>query len=435
MDFLSMRGKEFGLDEKYIITEIISNILYNKFNKVIKDSIRPVTFYNDGYYGIFGTGFFILHGEDLYFLTARHNFIRKDLFINESFVNLQQNVDSFFIIKNLRKGIDLKNTENIIKEEIHNIFLHPILPKNVELEKLGLASEDLNDIIIVTFSKEFTKRFILHKKLISLDTNGLRIGKDMGKSAENNDIVFIAGYCLDNDSKNEVIPVEFDEESNVIKSEMSLNTNYLFGRVVENPSSFIKKVEIFFDNNFRDYNGFSGSPVFLYKNKSIYFTGLVIRGSNKQIYFISIDFLRVYLMLTDFGNANNKFFINEHEVLNSCYEKIKLLKDNVKIIEAKNKQIIIEVNEEEFSISCEYLCDVISLEILLNNRFFLNKENFVFIRSLCYNLVSNKDKIFLKKLLFNLDNNILEKLKLKYYEYMKKGYKINLSELFKNKDG
>ncbi|GAB6044917.1 hypothetical protein JCM11957_05150 [Caminibacter profundus] len=420
--------------EKCIITRIINNIWYSEFNKVIEDSIRPITFNYDGYYGIFGTGFFILHGEDLYFLTARHNFIRKDLFINESFDNVQKNIDSFFIIRSLRKGIDLKNTENIIKEEIHNIFFNSILPKNEELEKLGLGSEDLNDIAIITFNKTFAKKFILNRKLISLDTNGLRIEKDMGKSAENNDIVFIAGYCLDDRSKNEVIPVKFDDEGNVVKSEMSLNRNYLFGKVVENITSFIKRVEIFFDNDFIDYSGFSGSPVFLYKDENIYFTGLVIRGGNKQIYFISIDFLRVYLMYTDIGSINNKFFIDKKEALNSCYEKIKLLKNDIKIIEVKNEQIIIEVNKEEFSISCEYLCDVISLEILLNNRFFFNKENFAFIRDFCYNLVSYTDKFSLKKHLVNLDKNILEKLKLKYYEYMKNGYGIDLSELFKSKD-
>jgi hypothetical protein len=433
-----MKERGFGLDkesEKYIIREIINNIKYSGFYKVIEDSIRPITFCDNGYYWIFGTGFFILYGEDLYFLTARHNFIRKDLFINESFDDVQKKIDSFFIIRNLIKGIDLKDPENIIKEEIHNIFFHPVLPKNERLEQIGLGSEDLNDIAIITFNKAFANKFILNKKLINLDTNGLRVKKDMGKSAENNDIVFVAGYCLDNRSENEVVPVDFDDENNVIKSEMNLNRNYLFGKVVENTTSFIKRVEIFFDNDFISYNGFSGSPVFLYKDEKIYFTGLVIRGGNKQIYFISIDFLRFYLMSTDIGSINNKFFINDKEVLNSCYEKIKFSKKNdIKIIEVENQQMIIEVNKEEFSISCEYLCDVISLEILLNNISFFNKENFAFIRDFCYNLVSDKDKISLKKHLINLDKNILKKLKSIYYENMKNGHKIDLSEVFKSKD-
>ncbi|AZV46908.1 hypothetical protein C3L23_06375 [Nautilia sp. PV-1] len=423
--------KKFGLgekNEKFIITEIIKNICNSEFDKVIADSIRPIIFYSNGYYGIFGTGFFILHGEDLYFLTARHNVIRKDLFISENFSDLQKNIDSFFIINNLRKGIDLKNTKSIIKEEIHNIFFHSILPKNEKIE--GLGSEDLNDIAIVTFNEEFAKKFMLDKKLISLDTNGLRKKEDMGKSVDNNDIVFIAGYCLDKKSKNEVIPVKFDDEGNVIKSEMSLNINYLFGKIVESTTSLIKQVNVFFDNGFTDYNGFSGSPVFLYKDKNIYFTGLVIRGGNKQIYFISIDFIRLYLMRTDIGSVNNKFFINENEALNSCYEMIKLLKDDIKIIDVQNKQIIININKEEFSISCEYLCDVISLEILLNNRMFFNQENHVFIRDFCYNMISNSDKILLKKcLISNLNENILKKLKLVYYEYLKKGYKIDLNSL------
>ncbi|WP_164469728.1 hypothetical protein [Aliarcobacter cryaerophilus] len=101
----------------------------------IENSIRPMTFSDSesGYYWFQGTGFFIHYGKDLIFLSARHNFIKKDLYGKDgNFVNLQKNIENFFIIKNLH-FCDLKNNDERIQSQINNVFIHSVLPKNFQI--------------------------------------------------------------------------------------------------------------------------------------------------------------------------------------------------------------------------------------------------------------------------------------------------------------
>ena len=208
----------------------------------IDSSIRPMTFYDyeSGYYWFQGTGFFIQYGNDLIFLSARHNFIKKDLYEDGNFINLQKNIENFFIIKNLH-FCDLKNPDEIIKSEISNIFIHSVLPKDTEeLASSGLSDEDLNDIVLVSFTKKFSEYFLNINNFIRLDYSvDMTTEQDDAQSPEIGDIVFVSGFCV-GDDKNYINYIEIDDDGMCKKSEMSLNRNYILGKVTTKAvSSFV----------------------------------------------------------------------------------------------------------------------------------------------------------------------------------------------------
>jgi hypothetical protein len=111
---------------------------------------------------------------------------------------------------------------------------------------------------------------------------------------------------------------------------MSLNRNYIFGKVITKDDTafqgvrYINKVEVIENFGLKTLNGFSGSPVFLIKNNNIKFTGMIIRGGEKYFYFINVDFIRTYLMTNDIGimqlgltPSNNKMFEGAKNILDA----------------------------------------------------------------------------------------------------------------------
>ena len=287
------------------ISKIIETISNHKIKSKIDNSIRPMTFRDNSmwYYWLKGTGFFIQYEKDLLFLTARHNFIKEDLYKNtKHFKNMKENINNFFIIKNLH-FCDLKNEDEVIQTEIDNIFLHSVLPKDNEMLSLvGLEDEDLNDLAIITFSDEFAKKFLKNNKFIFLDYNvSIRTNiKDEATSSAEGDIVFVVGHCLDENADNFVNPI-LDDNGNAIKSEMSLNKNYVIGEITESDEKhrYFMKVKVLEKFELETLNGFSGSPVFAVKENDVKLTGMIIRGGKEYFYFISIDFIRTYLMMND----------------------------------------------------------------------------------------------------------------------------------------
>jgi hypothetical protein len=75
----------------------------------IDNSIRPMIFYDfeTGYYWFQGASFFIQYSDDLIFLSARHNFLKKDLYTKDgNFIKLQK------IIENINIGLKFSFGDN-----------------------------------------------------------------------------------------------------------------------------------------------------------------------------------------------------------------------------------------------------------------------------------------------------------------------------------
>ena len=422
------------------ILDIIDFIYTNKFKKIIDNSIRPMTFRdnNSGYYWLQGTGFSLQYGDDLLFLTARHNFIKKDLYQDEdnSFTALKENLNNFFIIKH-NHFCDLKDTREVIQEEIDNTFIHSILPKDsAELSNIGLPDEDLNDLAVVTFSKNFAKEFLKDNNFIKLNYNTPRISTiDDTEFANIDDIVFVTGHCLSTNSGNFVNPI-FNDDGKVIKSEMSLKRNYIFGKVINtnhSDTNFFTKVEVIANiDNLETLNGFSGSPVFIIKDKKIKLTGMIIRGGEKYFYFISISFIRTYLMMNDIeimqiGNMTDyKKQFSEIKVLLQTYN-IDILEHN-----SEQKKIEFEVDDKPYVISYKYTCHIFALKILLKNIQLFSDVNLHLLSDICFH-IHDSDKY--EKINGFFDKNILttkliEQVSKKYTDLISQGKKFLFSDMF-----
>lgn len=408
----------------------------------IDNSIRPMTF-NDienGYYWLQGTGFFLQYGEDLIFLSARHNFIKKDLYSGDSdFINLQKNIENFFIIKNLH-FCDLKNHSERIQSEIDNIFIHSILPKDTEeLAILGLSDEDLNDIAVVTFTKKDSENILNKSNFIKIDyTPSIRINQtDDSQSPEIDDTVFVSGYCF-GDEKNYINCTEIDSDGMCKKSEMSLNKNYVIGKIIEKNDSvfenvrYINKVEVIENFGLKTLNGFSGSPVFIIKNKEIKFTGMIIRGSKKYFYFINVDFIKTYLMMNDIqimqlglAPSNKKMLDGVKNILDEKSIPI------VEIDEDKEKLSFI-VNGYTFVMSYKYMCHIFALKILLKNIDMMTNQNFNLLADICFH-IHEQDKYKEIEKFFDkvpITDSIITKLKDKYTLLIQKGKKFSYKDIF-----
>lgn len=408
----------------------------------IENSIRPMTFSDSesGYYWFQGTGFFIHYGKDLIFLSARHNFIKKDLYGKDgNFVNLQKNIENFFIIKNLH-FCDLKNNDERIQSQINNVFIHSVLPKDTEeLSLMGLSDEDLNDIAVITFTKKFSDYFLDKNNFIKIDYSAaIRINhKDDAHSPEVDDTVFVSGHCI-GDDKNYINCIEIDDDGMCKQFEMSLNRNYVIGKIVKKDDSafqdvrYINKVEVTENFGLKTLNGFSGSPVFLIKNNDIKFTGMIIRGGEKYFYFINVDFIRTYLMMNDIemmqlglAPSNNKMFEGVKKILE---------KNNIQVIDKDEEKeaLSFQVKDSTFVISYKYMCHIFVLEILLRNIDMMTHENFNLLADICFH-IHESDKYDLMKKFFDkvpITNSIIGQLKEKYVTLIQKGKKFSYEDIF-----
>lgn len=420
----------------------IKLIQTHPFKNKIDSSIRPMTFsdIDSGYYWFQGTGFFIQYGNDLIFLSARHNFIKKDLYAKDGdFINLQKNIENFFIIKNLH-FCDLKNHDERIQSEINNIFIHSVLPKDTEeLAFVGLSDEDLNDITVVSFTKKFSEYFLKINNFISLDYSvAIRSDQeDDAQSPEIDDIVFVSGFCI-GDDKNYINCIEIDDDGKCKKSEMSLNRNYILGKVITKDDTafqgvrYIDKVEVIEKFGLKTLNGFSGSPVFLIKNNDIKFTGMIIRGGEKYFYFINVDFIRTYLMMNDIEIMQLGIAPSNKKML----EGVKRILDahNIQVVDTdKEKEALsFQVNNSTFVISYKYMCHILALEILLKNIEMMTHENFNLLADICFHIHESNKYDLMKKFFdkIHITDSMISQLKEKYVILIQKGKKFSHDDIF-----
>jgi hypothetical protein len=424
------------------IIKYIKLIQKHPIKNKIENSIRPMTFsdFESGYYWFQGTGFFIQYGKDIIFLSARHNFIKKDLYREDgNFINLQKNIENFFIIKNLY-FCDLKNNDERIQSEIVNVFIHSVLPKDTqELALIGLSDEDLNDVAVITFTKKFSDDFLDKNNFIKLNYSAaIRTNhKDDAQSPEVDDTVFVSGYCI-GDDKNYINCIEIDDDGICKQSEMSLNRNYVIGKIVKKDDSafqdvrYINKVEVTENFGLETLNGFSGSPVFLIKNDDIKFTGMIIRGGKKYFYFINVDFIRTYLMKNDIemmqlglAPSNNKMFEEVKKILDE---------NNIQVIDKDEEKeaLSFQVKDSMFVISYKYMCHIFVLEILLRNIEMMTHENFNLLADICFH-IHETDKYDLMKKFFDkvpITDSVISQLKEKYIILIQKGKKFSYEDIF-----
>ena len=427
------------------ILEYIKLIQEHHLKKKIEDSVRPMTFSESatGYYWLKGTGFFIQYGHYLIFLSARHNFTKKDLYVEDNyFSDLRENIENFFIIKNLHL-CDLKDNNERIQNEIDNIFIHSVLPKNTrELEFFGLADEDLNDIAIITFTKKFSNSFLNKNSFIKIDTlPPARVKQnDDTKSPEIGDIVFVSGHCVGNEDnkQNYIESIEMDDYGIFKKSEMTLNRNYIIGKIIEKKDSvfggvrYFNKVKIIENFGLKNLSGFSGSPVFLIKNNDIKFTGMIIQGKGNHFSFINIDFIRTYLMMNNIGIMQLGLTSSSDRMFNDV--KNILDKHNIQIIDKDEEKeaLSFELNNLTFIITYKYMCHIFVLKILLKNIDVMTNENFHLLADICFH-IRETDKYDLIKNFFDkisITESIIVQLKEKYIVLIEKGKKFSYDDIF-----
>ena len=307
------------------------------------------------------------------------------------------------------------------------------------MDILGLADEDLNDIAIITFTKKFSDNFIDKNNFIKISyLAAMRVNnQDDAQSSELGDTVFVSGYCI-GDEKNYIKPIEIDENGTCKKSEMSLNRNYVIGKIIEKDNSayenvrYINKVEVIENFGLTTLNGFSGSPVFIIKNQDIKFTGIIIRGGEKYFYFINIDFIRTYLMMNDIEIMQ----LGLAPYSNGMFDSVKNILDeyDIQIIgqDKEKEKLSFKVKNDTFVISYKYMCHIIALKILLKNIDIMTNENFNLFADICFHIYES-NKYDLIRNFFDkvpITNSIIDQLKEKYKVLIQKGKKFSYKDIF-----
>lgn len=382
-------------------TKEINAIFKNGFINLLNDSVRPnLFFYDNGFptcygYWLKGTGFFIKYGKSFIYLTARHNFEKNDVFSNYS--SFQYN--SLILLKRLdiKQDIKYKNTH----VDIDNIFISSINP-DYSSTYGHLFSSDLTDMAIVTINEKLKKHLPYLSYKPSFSGVKSSVDKDTAIS-EKGDFLLIAGHPHEKNT------YEYFYEEDNSYAELVLKRCYLFGKCLENKEG-IGTIEIESDDT-NDYNGFSGSPVFVYdKKKDRYkLTGMLIRGTSlsKKGYYISIQFIFFHLMQTDIQTMRLEYDISGEKK----QEIIKDLKSlNIGEIKHNNKKIFINREDETITINFKYEYSIKPLFILSKNSDLINVENLYILQEL---IVKSKFNLEVEQLLneIDYDDDKLNKIK------------------------
>lgn len=370
----------------------INAIFKNGFRNLLDESVRPnLFFYNDGFptcygYWLKGTGFFIRYGNHLIYLTARHNFLKNDIFSNYS--DFQYN--NLILLKQLNKKQDIKYKNTHV--DIDNIFINSVNP-DYSSQYGHLCSSDISDIAIITINEK------LKHNLPYLDyKEHFFYSERKGNTfvAKNNDFLFIAGHPHEKNTYEYI----YDNEKNY--AELLLQRCYLTGKCVENKDG-IGIISIINDNNIADYNGFSGSPIFVYNNENDTYelTGMFIRGSSlsKRGYFISINYIYLNIMNTDINTMRLELDISNKKK----QEIIRHLKElEIGEIKYNKNKIFINRKDETITVNFKYEYSIKPLLILSKNSDLIKEENLYILQEI---IVKSKFNLEVEKLLYEIDYN------------------------------
>ncbi len=379
----------------------INAIFKNNFINKLDDSIRPnLLFYNSGFptcygYWIKGTGFFIKYGNTSIYLTARHNFEKNNTL--ENFESFQYN--NLILLKSLKKEQDIKYKHNHI--DIDNIFISSINP-DFSSQYGNLFSSDLQDIVIITLYNNL-KNDSFRMTYRPSFFEGSNKEEDT-KISKKGDYLLVAGYPHE---KNNFEYIEDDDSS---YANLSLKMCYILGKCKDNIEG-IGTIEVEFDNNMKDYNGFSGSPVFVYnkENDCYYWTGMLIRGTaiSKLAYYISIEYIFLYLMNTDIKTMRLEYDISKKRK-KKIIEDLKTL--NIGKIRNNSKKIFLTIGEKIITINFKYEYAIKPIFLLANNKELINEKNLYILQEI---IVKTNFNIEVEELLnkINYDDYKIEKIK------------------------
>jgi hypothetical protein len=264
---------------------------FDEFREKSKNSIRPITFYAQHYppscnnYWLGGTGFFLKYGDIDIFITARHVFEKSETL--SLFENIQQKIESFFIIKSIEQ-CNLENPDTRVP--VKQIYMHSIPSNDMVTDITGLSNYDTNDIAVIElFSNQ-------NSNIFRLPTSGYTSVHEINdtEKAHIGDTLLVFGHP--NEENYFVYP---DDEHDF---SLSCKRVHLLGTCRE-VNDGIGIIDIIEDNELTEYRGFSGSPVFKINTElgTYKLTGITIRGTSKskKVYFITINYFYLYLMRLD----------------------------------------------------------------------------------------------------------------------------------------
>lgn len=372
---------------KKAIEAITSN-----FIDLLNNTVRPNLFYyNDGFpscygYWLKGSGFFIKYGNSYIYLTARHNFEKENIFKNYQ----SHQYNNLILLKSITKNQDIKFENTHVK--IDNIFISSLNP-DYSTQLGDFFSSDLTDISIVTLDQKLTRNipFMSYRPVFS---GIISNEKEDVKVSKKNDILLVAGHPHERNTYN------FIEEDNKQYATLSLNRCYLIGKCISNQKG-IGTIEIEHDGYVSDFNGFSGSPVFLYnfENNKYDLTGMIIRGTSlsKKVHYISIEFIYFYLMNTDIQTMRLEYDITQEKKKRIVKDLIKL---NIGDIKHNKNKILINKGDETLSINFKYEYAIKPIFMLSKNKELINEKNLYVLQEI---IVKSRFNNEIEEILYKID--------------------------------
>ena len=363
------------------------------FRKMLDCSIRPNLFYyNDGFptsygYWLKGTGFFIKYGNSFIYLTARHNFEKNSTLRN--FDNYKYN--NIILLKTQKRSQDIKYKNTHV--DLDNIFISSTNP-DYSSKYDDIFSSDNTDIAIITINQKLKDIPYMSYRpsfsgIISDEVEDTLVSKE-------GDFLVVAGHPHERNI------YEYLENH----ATLSLTRCYLLGKCLKNETG-IGVIEVLNDDNIKDYNGFSGSPVFVYneKNNRYYLTGMLIRGTSlsKRAQFISVDFIYFYIMNTDIKTMRLEYNISKDK-------KKKIIDDLKKLkigeINFNKNKIFIKIKDETITVNFKYEYSIKPFFILSKSQNLINDKNIYILQEIIVKSNFNSD---VEDLLFRI-NYTQEKL-------------------------